>query len=97
VVTSVVQSLEFEVKIGKGRILVQRSEAPKTTSGGFIIPDAMREQPDYGCVVEVGAGVTDWKKDDKVLFPKWSGFSISIPGDSGEYLIVLEEEVWASL
>lgn len=85
------------MKIGKGRILVQRSEAPKTNSAGFVIPDAMRETPDYGLVVEVGSGVTDWAKGDKVLFPKWSGFQIKIPDDERDYLIVLEEEVWAAL
>lgn len=85
------------MKLGKNRILVKRAEPPKTTSGGFIIPDAMRETPDYGIVVEVGSGVTDWNKDDKVLFPKWSGFQINIPGDDQDYLILLEEEVWAAL
>lgn len=85
------------MKIGKGRVLVQRSEAPKTTKGGFVIPDAMKETPDYGLVVEVGSDVTDWKKDDKVLFPKWSGFLISIPEDDREYLIVLQDEIWAAL
>jgi co-chaperonin GroES (HSP10) len=84
------------MKIGKGRILVLRSEAPKITSGGFVIPDTMREIPDYGVVVEVGSGVTDWCKGDKVLYPRWSGFSLSLPNDDKDYLIVLEEEVWGS-
>ena len=86
------------MKLGKNRVLVKRAEPPKTTSGGLVIPDNMRETPDYGLVIEVGAGVEDWKKDDKVLFPRWSGFAITIPGDeSADYLIVLESEVWAAL
>jgi co-chaperonin GroES (HSP10) len=85
------------MKIGKGRVLVQRSEAPKTTVGGLVIPDAMKEVPDYGVVLEVGSGVTDWCKGDVVMFPRWSGFVISLPNDDKDYLIVLEDELWGSL
>ena len=86
------------MKIGKGRILVQKAEAPKTTRGGLVIPDAMREQPDFGEVVAVGAGVTDWKEGDKVVYPKWSGFVVNLPDcPDNEYLIILEEEVWGAI
>lgn len=85
------------MKIGKGRVLVQRSEAPKTTAGGLVIPDTMREVPDYGLVVGVGSGVTDYIINDTIMFPKWSGFVIALPNDDRDYLIVLEEEIWGAL
>ena len=83
--------------LGKDKVLLKREDAPETTSGGLKIPDAAREKPDYGQVIAVGSEVTNWKVGDKVTFPKWCGFQVTIPGDPDDYLIIFEDEVWMAL
>lgn len=85
------------MKLGKNKVLIKRSEAAQTFAGGFVVPDMMKETPDYGTIVEIGKGVEIWVKGDVVLFPKWSGFEVKLPGEDDPYLIVLEEDVWAAL
>jgi chaperonin GroES len=84
--------------LGKNKVLIERFPAPeKTTEAGFKIPDVMRERPDFGTVIEVGSEVTTWKPGQKVLYPKWSGFQITIPGDERDLLVLFEDEVWLAL
>jgi len=86
------------MKIGRDKVLVVREPAPsKTKSGLFDVPDAAREKPDYGIVIAVGADVTDWAVNDKVIFPKWSGFATSLPDDDRDLLILFATEIWAEV
>jgi chaperonin GroES len=82
------------------RILVQRLEEATTTKGGIIIPDSAKEKPAEGKVIAVGNGkmgddgkrlALEVKKDDRILFGKYSGTEVKIDGE--EYLIMREEEV----
>lgn len=82
------------------RILVQRLEEATTTKGGIIIPDSAKEKPAEGKVIAVGSGkmgddgkriAPEVKKDDRILFGKYSGTEVKIDGE--EYLIMREEEV----
>jgi chaperonin GroES len=82
------------------RIIVERVEEETTTAGGLIIPDSAKEKPQQGKVLAVGKGKKlpdgksvpmDVKVGDKILFGKYSGSEIKI--DSGEYLIMREEDI----
>jgi chaperonin GroES len=82
------------------RILVKRLEEEETTKGGIIIPDTAKEKPSEGLVVAVGKGKVlengkqlplDVKKNDRILFGKYSGSDIKIEGE--EYLIMREDDV----
>lgn len=82
------------------RILVRRLEEEETSKGGIIIPDTAKEKPSEGLVIAVGKGkVTeegkklplDVKKNDRILFGKYSGTDIKIEGE--EYLIMREDDV----
>jgi chaperonin GroES len=82
------------------RILVRRLEEEETSKGGIIIPDTAKEKPSEGVVVAVGKGkVTedgkklplDVKKNNRILFGKYSGTDIKIEGE--EYLIMREDDV----
>ncbi|HOE15838.1 MAG TPA: co-chaperone GroES [Syntrophorhabdaceae bacterium] len=84
------------------RILVKRIEEEEKTKGGIIIPDAAKEKPQEGMVVEVGDGkildngqkaALQVKAGDKILFGKYSGTEIKIDGE--EHLILREEDVLA--
>ncbi len=82
------------------RILVKRLEEEERTKGGIIIPDTAKEKPSEGLVIAVGKGKMmedgkqlplDVKKDDRILFGKYSGTDIKIEGK--EYLIMREDDV----
>ncbi len=83
------------------RILVKRLEsADKKTAGGIIIPDTVKEKPQEGEVIAVGAGKPGKdgnvlpmtvKIGDKVLFGKYSGNEVKI--DDIEYIIMREEDI----
>ena len=82
------------------RVLVLRIEEDEKTSGGIIIPDTAKEKPQEGKVVAVGPGKLDEdgkriplevKKNDRVLFGKYSGTDIKIEGV--EHLIMREDDI----
>ena len=86
------------------RVVVKRADAEAKTAGGIIIPDTAGEKPQQGLVIAVGPGVRDEngklnaldvKKDDKVLFGKWSGTEVKIDGD--ELLIMKESDIMGVL
>jgi len=82
------------------RILVKRLEEATTTKGGIIIPDSAKEKPAEGKVIAVGNGklgedgkriALEVKKDDRVLFGKYSGTEVKL--DDEEYLILREDDI----
>ncbi len=86
------------------RVLVLRMSEEKKTSGGIIIPDTAKEKPQEGKVIAVGAGRLDEKgkrvplevkKNDRVLFGKYSGNEIKL--DGVEHLIMREDDILAIL
>ncbi len=79
------------------RVLVKRIESDAKTKGGIIIPDTAQEKPMEGKVIAVGAGnryeagklvPLDVKKNDRILFGKWSGTEVKV---DGEDLIIMKE------
>jgi chaperonin GroES len=82
------------------RVLVLRIEEEEKTSGGIIIPDTAKEKPQEGKVIAVGPGKLDEdgkripleiKKNDRILFGKYSGTEIKI--DGVEHLIMREDDI----
>lgn len=86
------------------RVLVLRIEEEEKTKGGILIPDTAKEKPQEGKVIAVGTGKIaengkriplEVKKDDRVLFGKFSGNEIKI--DGVEHLIMREDDILAIL
>jgi chaperonin GroES len=86
------------------RVLVLRMSEEQKTSGGIIIPDTAKEKPQEGKVISVGAGrlnekgkrvPLEVKKNDRVLFGKYSGNEIKL--DGVEHLIMREDDILAIL
>lgn len=84
------------------RILVERQEEDRTSTGGIVIPDTAAEKPIRGNVIAVGNGKIlkdgtvrglDVKVGDKVLFGKFSGTEVKL-GDQ-ELLVLREDDVMA--
>ena len=82
------------------RVLVERVESDTKTKGGIIIPETAQEKPMEGKVISVGSGnrdeagkliPLDVKKNDRILFGKWSGTEVKIDGK--ELLIMKESDL----
>src|SRR5262245_41735837 len=86
------------------RILVERLEETEVKTGGMVIPDTAKAEPQEAKVIAGGNGkvgengkkiALDVKAGDKILFGKYSGSEVKI--DDKEYLILREEDVLAIL
>ncbi len=92
----------MKVKPLHDRVIVLRLDEETKTTGGIIIPDTAKEKPQRGKVVAVGEGKVDEdgkrvpvdiKKNDQVLFGKYSGTEIKI--DGVDHLILREDDILA--
>jgi chaperonin GroES len=75
------------------RVLLKRVEALEKTKSGIFLPDTAKEKPEQGMVVAVGSEVKEVKKDDTVIFSKYSPTEVKV--DNEDYLIVKEEDILA--
>lgn len=75
----------------KDKILVKVKEVENKTASGLIIPDSAKEKPHQGVILSVGKEVEDLKKDNIVLFNKYSGVEIEIEGE--KYLVLKDTDI----
>jgi chaperonin GroES len=82
------------------RVVVKPLEAEEKTAGGIVLPDTAKEKPQTGKIIAVGEGKVlengkrgemSVKKNDEVLFGKYSGSEVEIDGE--EYKILRESEI----
>ena len=73
------------------RIVAQAVEASDKTESGFYLPQDAQEKPQMAKVVEVGKDVSEVKKNDTVVYPKFGTTEVTI--DGSEYMIIKEEDV----
>lgn len=82
------------------RLVVERAEEERTSSGGILLPDSATEKPIQGKVLAAGKGkildsgkvrALDVKKGDKVLFGKFAGTEVKV--DGADYLVLREEDI----
>ncbi len=85
------------------KILVERVEAEKTTSGGIILPQEAQKKHMFAKVIAVGKGVRkdngeyvsmDIKEGDIVFFTKYSGTEIE-DSDGNQYFLLSERDIIA--
>jgi chaperonin GroES len=81
-------------------ILAKRIEEQEQTSGGIIIPDTAKEQPQEARVIAVGPGQRlesgeirplDVQPGDRVLIGKYAGSEVMLDGE--EHVILREDDV----
>ncbi|UCE99343.1 MAG: co-chaperone GroES [Planctomycetota bacterium] len=80
------------------RVVIKQSEAEEKTTGGIILPDTAKEKPQIGKVIAVGPGKLldngkrgkmSIKKNDEVIYGKYSGNEVEIDGNK---YVILEEK-----
>ena len=82
------------------RVLVERLEDAKVSTGGIVIPDTAKEKPQRARVVAVGPGrldedgkriKPDLREGDHILIGKYSGTEVKV--DDTDYVILREDDV----
>ena len=74
------------------RVVVEPTTQSEKTESGIILPDTAQEKPQEGRVLAVGDCVSV-KKDDLVLYPKYTRTEITHEGQ--DILIMSEKEILA--
>ena len=80
------------IKPLEDRVVVEPTTQSEKTESGIILPDTAQEKPQEGRVLVVGDCVSV-KKDDLVLYPKYTGTEITHEGQ--DILIMSEKEILA--
>lgn len=90
----------MKIKPLNDRIVVERLESEKKTSGGIIIPDSAKEKPQEGKVVATGPGKIADHGDriplqvgegDRVFFSRYAGSDVKL--DGVDYIIMREDDI----
>lgn len=83
-------------------VLIKPLEADEKTVSGIYLPDNVKEKPQMGQIMAVGAGGTDEKGNvikivvkvgQKVMYKKWGGNEIKVDGK--EWMIVEQKDILA--
>ena len=81
-------------------VVIKQSDAEEKTAGGIFLPDAAKEKPQIGKIIAAGPGkILDngkrskmsVKKNDEVLYAKYTGNDIEIDGE--KYVILRESDI----
>lgn len=83
-------------------VLVRPLEAEQKTASGILLPDTVKEKPQVGVVMAVGAGTIDdkgkkipmvVKVGQKVMYKKWGGNEVKVDGE--EWMLVEQKDILA--
>ena len=94
--------MAIKVKPLADRVVVRPIEREEVTKGGILLPDTVKEKPQEGEVLAVGAGrlsedgkriAMDVKVSDIVVYAKYGGTEIKV--DDEELIILRESDILA--
>lgn len=83
-------------------VLIRPVEAETKTASGIILPDSVKEKPQVGVVMAVGAGKVGPKGDrhpmvvkvgQKVMYKKWGGNEVKVERE--EWTLVSQDDILA--
>ena len=93
--------MSVRIKPLSDRVVILPDESQEKTQTGLILPPNTQEKPQRGKIVATGPGKENTpmqvKVGDHVLYSKYGGTEIEIPGDKKNYIIMRESEVYAIL
>jgi len=89
----------IKIKPRKKQVLVKPDdEKSRVSDSGIITPDDVeQESKAMGTVIEVGEGIDDIKKDDRVIYGAFAGEQISLKESDEEvdYVLLFDDDVLA--
>lgn len=78
------------------RVVVRADDAAEKTPSGLLIPENIKERPQFGTVLAVGTGVTEeLNEGDRVVFGKHAGVPLVIADVT--YYVMQEREIFMTL
>ena len=88
---------KINIKPLSDRVVVKPIEVEKKTAAGIILPDANKEKPQEGIVINVGPGKKDepmtLKENDHILFSKYGETEYKMGDET--FIIMRESDVYA--
>lgn len=96
------KSKKTQIKPLFDNVLIRPLEAETRTPSGIILPDNVKEKPQVGVVMAVGAGKVGPKGDkhpmvvkvgDHVMYKKWGGNEVKVENE--EWTMVGQEDILA--
>lgn len=73
------------------KILVVHEDAPETTAGGIVLPDAAKEKPQHAKVLAIGPDVEHIRVGEVIVYSSFAGIPLHL--EDREVVIVDEEDV----
>ncbi len=83
-------------------VLIKPLQAEERLPSGILLPDSVKEKPQIGQIMAVGAGGVDdkgktvkmvVKVGQKVMYKKWGGNEVKVNGE--EWMIVEQKDILA--
>jgi chaperonin GroES len=80
-------------------VVIQTVIAPEKTEGGIVLPDSARQKPDEGIILSLGPDAKDHgvEEGDRVIFGKYVGLELSIPGMQDNVLLIHISDIYGRL
>lgn len=85
----------MKLEVFLDRVLIRRTKAKEQTEAGLYIPEAAREAPWSGDVLDVGPDVSHCQIGDQVLFSRYAGTIIDL--DEEKLYLLKEDEIFGRL
>lgn len=76
-------------------VVAQQEKAQAKTASGIYLPTQAQEQPKVAKVVAVGKDVKEIKVGDRIIYGGYS--NTEVKHDGAEYLLIKEENIFATL
>ena len=70
----------------RNNVLIERKEKKEVSEGGILLPGQKHKEQMLGTVIAVGYQVDDFNKDDKVIFPDFTGVLV------GKNYVIMEDK-----
>jgi len=79
------------IKPASKQIFARPHEATQKTQSGILLAEKMAEKPQMATVINVGDGVTQFQKDDTIVYKLFTTTDIKLNGE--EFILIEEEDV----
>lgn len=79
------------VQPAKGILFAKQVEAEKQTASGVLLVDSAVEELARATVINTGAGVSEYQRDDIIIYREYSATPTKVNGE--EFMLLAEEDV----
>ncbi len=79
------------------RVVAVQEKAQEKTASGIFLPESAREKPTLAHVTAIGPDVTSVKVGDMIIYKEYSDETAVLKIEGGEYLLLKEKDILATV